>query len=109
MPPVRRSVLAALIAALSAPAKSPKLVPGNSLFSFEKAASNAAVNTSTAPTARPSSSDAPSAAPFPVSYITEKPLTDRAAAAATSAAALRLMSEPQALRVGERRQLKLLR
>jgi general secretion pathway protein D len=98
---------AARDAALSAPAESPKLVPGNSLFSFEKAANNSTVNNSTAPTTRPSSSDTPPAA-FPVSYITEKPLTDRAAATATSAAALRLMSEPQALRVGERRQLKLL-
>jgi general secretion pathway protein D len=88
--------------AVSAPAQSPKLVPGNSLFSFEKSSSN----NSTSPTARPSSTNA--AAEFPVSYITEKPLTDRAAAVASSAAALRLMSDPQALRVGERRQLKLL-
>jgi general secretion pathway protein D len=116
---------------LTAPAESPKLVPGNSLFSFEKATPSApqssqaspanvspervtSANNPTAPTTRPSSSNAPSAsnassAPsFPVSYITEKPLTDRAAATASSAAALRLMSEPQALRVGERRQLKLL-
>ncbi|HJQ33338.1 MAG TPA: secretin N-terminal domain-containing protein [Pyrinomonadaceae bacterium] len=92
--------------AVSAPAESPKLVPGNSLFSFEKTKSNATVNNPTAPTARPSSSN--SATEFPVSYITEKPLTDRAAAVASSAAALRLMSDPQALRVGERRQLKLL-
>ncbi len=91
---------------VSAPAQSPKLVPGNSLFSFEKTTSNATVNNSASPTARPSSSN--SAAEFPVSYITEKPLTDRAAAVASSAAALRLMSDPQALHVGERRQLKLL-
>jgi hypothetical protein len=132
-PAARDAALSAPAESPTATAQSPKLVPGNSLFSFEKATPAASkssqgspanvstardvsannstaptTNNATAPTARPSSSDAPSAAAFPVSYITEKPLTDRAAAAASSAAALRLLSEPQALRVGERRQLKLL-
>jgi general secretion pathway protein D len=105
-PATRDAALSTPAESSTATAESPKLVPGNSLFSFEKAANNAAANNATAPTTPPSSSNAPSS--FPVSYITEKPLTDRAAATASSAAALRLMSEPQALRVGERRQLKLL-
>ncbi len=62
-----------------------KRVAGNSLFSFGQPSQPAAV-----------------------SVITEKPLTDRAAASASSAASLRLMSEPRPLRVGERRQLKVL-
>jgi hypothetical protein len=72
-------------------------VVGNSLFSNVPAAAvrNASLT-----------SEAPAAAP--VSVITEKPLTDLAGAAATSAASLRLMSEPSPLRVGERRQLKVL-
>lgn len=72
-------------------------VSGNSLFSNVPAATmrNASLT-----------SEAPAAAP--VSVITEKPLTDLAAATATSAASLRLMSEPSPLRVGERRQLKVL-
>ncbi len=74
-----------------------KPVSGNSLFSNVPAATikNASLNP-----------EAPAAAP--VSVITEKPLTDLAAATATSAASLRLMSEPTPLRVGERRQLKVL-
>ena len=83
----------------------PKRVAGNSLFSFERAEQAAA------PAARVRrvslTEEAPAAAPA-LSVITEKPLTDRAAASASSAAALRLMSEPRPLRVGERRQLKLL-
>jgi hypothetical protein len=77
-----------------------KLSPGNSLFSFEKPAPARVA-------ARDVSYTAPAAA-VPVSVITEKALTDREAATATSAASLRLMSEPRALRVGERRQLKVL-
>ncbi len=74
-----------------------KPVSGNSLFSNVPAATmkNASLT-----------SEAPAAAP--VSVITEKPQTDLAAATATSAASLRLMSEPTPLRVGERRQLKVL-
>jgi general secretion pathway protein D len=85
-----------------------KQVPGNSLFSFERQATathkDASLN-ATAATMRDASliSEAPA-----VSVITEKPLTDRAAATATSAASLRLMSEPSPLRVGERRLLKVL-
>ncbi|HZB43607.1 MAG TPA: secretin N-terminal domain-containing protein, partial [Pyrinomonadaceae bacterium] len=74
-----------------------KPVAGNSLFSNVPAAT--ARNASL-------SSEAPAAAP--VSVITEKPQTDLAAATATSAASLRLLSEPSPLRVGERRQLKVL-
>jgi general secretion pathway protein D len=74
-----------------------KPVAGNSLFSNVPAVTmkNASL-TSGVPAATP------------VSVITEKPLTDHAAATATSAASLRLMSEPSPLRVGERRQLKVL-
>jgi general secretion pathway protein D len=82
----------------------PKPVADNSLFSFERPAQTAA------PAARLRRAsltvEAPSAAA--VSVITEKPLTDRASASASSAASLRLMSEPRPLRVGERRQLKVL-
>jgi hypothetical protein len=74
-------------------------VANNSLFSFEKSATTAAAARNASLTAE---------APAPVSVITEKPLTDRAAATASSAASLRLMSEPRPLRVGERRQLKVL-
>jgi hypothetical protein len=88
-------------AALSTPAQSPKPVPGNSLFSLVQPSP-----TATQPPRSSSSSN--TAANVPISYVTEKPLTDRASASAVSAAALRLLSEPQALRVGERRQLKVL-
>jgi general secretion pathway protein D len=92
------------------PEGSAKLVPGDSLFSFERQATAARKPASSgAPaTARDASltSEVPAAAP--VSVITEKPLTDRAATTASSAASLRLMSEPSPLRVGERRQLKVL-
>jgi hypothetical protein len=91
----------------AAPANKPKPaegvfkpVAGNSLFSLEPQAPAAKVGNASL------TSQAPAA--VPVSIITEKPQTDRAAASATSAAALRLMSEPSPLRVGERRQLKLL-
>ncbi|MET0644968.1 MAG: secretin N-terminal domain-containing protein [Pyrinomonadaceae bacterium] len=77
-----------------------KPVAGNSLFSLEQQAPAAKIRNVSL------TSEAPAAAP--VSVITEKPLTDRAAASATSAAALRLMSEPSPLRVGERRQIKVL-
>ncbi|MDT5261744.1 MAG: ral secretion pathway protein [Acidobacteriota bacterium] len=109
-------------------------VAGNSLFSFEKTAQTSANATGDAAMkgapmtrARLISSTNPSVisstiplqsdvsvshisehADIPVSYITEKPLTDSASATAVSAAALRLMSEPRAMRVGERRQLKVL-
>lgn len=93
------------------PQASAKPVPGNSLFSFAQQAQatrKAASLNATAATVKNASltSEAPAAAP--ISVITEKPLTDRAAATATSAASLRLMSEPSPLRVGERRQLKVL-
>ncbi|HEX6183080.1 MAG TPA: secretin N-terminal domain-containing protein [Pyrinomonadaceae bacterium] len=83
-----------------------KRVAGNSLFSFDtpsqpaQAAPAAAVRNASLTTEAPAS--------VPVSVITEKPVTDRAAATASSAASLRLMSEPRPLRVGERRQLKVL-
>ncbi|HEX8148280.1 MAG TPA: secretin N-terminal domain-containing protein [Pyrinomonadaceae bacterium] len=93
------------------PVGSAKVVPGNSLFSLAQQApaarKDASLNDGAASVRDASlTSEAPAAAP--VSVITEKPLTDRAAATATSAASLRLMSEPSPLRVGERRQLKLL-
>jgi general secretion pathway protein D len=77
----------------------PKRVAGNSLFSFDQSAP---------PAARITDASLTVGAPTAVSVITEKPLTDRAAATASSAASLRLMSEPRPLRVGERRQLKVL-
>ncbi|HEX8290262.1 MAG TPA: secretin N-terminal domain-containing protein [Pyrinomonadaceae bacterium] len=89
------------------PVGSARLVPGNSLFSLAQAARRDASLDSPAATARNASLTSEAAA-APVSVITEKPLTDHAAATATSAAALRLMSEPSPLRVGERRQLKVL-
>jgi general secretion pathway protein D len=76
-----------------------KRVAGNSLFSFGQASQ---------PAARVRDASLTTEAPAAVSVITEKPLTDRAAASASSAASLRLMSEPRPLRVGERRQLKVL-
>jgi general secretion pathway protein D len=77
-----------------------KPVAGNSLYSLERQTPEVKVRNASL------TSEAPAA--WPVSVITEKPVTDRAAATATSAAALRLMSEPSPLRVGERRQLKVL-
>ena len=86
------------------PSGSAKLLPGDSLFTFARRApaarGDASLNDSAA-TVRNASLNTEA----PVSVITEKPLKDRAA---TSAASLRLMSEPGPLRVGERRQLKVL-
>jgi hypothetical protein len=93
------------------PQASAKPAPGNSLFSFERQAAPARRDASLgarSPVARDASLTSEGAAFAPVSVITEKPVTDAAAASATSAAALRLMSEPTPLRVGERRQLKVL-
>ena len=73
-----------------------------------------AAQTATRPAARDASqsNDASQSdavpANVPVSYITEKTSTDLAAARATSAAAIRLSANSQAMRVGERRRLKLL-
>lgn len=102
----------------SAPADDPhregasaKPVPGNSLFSLERQATRARKATlpdGPAANARDASFNSELPAAAPVSVITEKSLTGGAAAAATSAASLRLMSEPGPLRVGERRQLKVL-
>ncbi|MBV9926657.1 MAG: hypothetical protein JOZ96_16680 [Acidobacteria bacterium] len=88
------------------PVGSAKVVPGGSLFSFERQATRKdASSNNSAATTRNASLDTGATAGAPVSVITEKPLTERAA---TSAASLRLMSEPEPLRVGERRQLKVL-
>jgi general secretion pathway protein D len=95
-PAAREAVLTAPAATTPSPAETPRPTPGNSLFSFEKPAAAREVSSSAEPPAAPAS------------VITEKAQTDRAAAAATSAAAFRLMSDPSPLRVGERRQLKLL-
>src|SRR3989440_410564 len=73
-----------------------------------------AAQTATRPAARnasqPNDASQSDAVPanVPVSYITEKSSTDLAAARATSAAAIRLSANSQAMRVGERRRLKLL-
>jgi general secretion pathway protein D len=115
-----------LDAVLSAPARSAKPIPGNSLFSFAQPTTT--TTTQQPPSSSSSGSPANVSSPvsaitndasanvqseatraaFPISYVTEKPLTDRASASAVSAAALRLLSEPRALRVGERMTLKLL-
>jgi general secretion pathway protein D len=98
--------------ATPARAESTNAAGSNSLFSLQPDAV-----ASSAPSAPPvenartrarvvNTSQAP--ADFPVSYITERPLADRSGVAATSAAAFRLMAEPQAMHVGERRQIKLL-
>jgi general secretion pathway protein D len=93
-------------------AESPNAAGSNSLFSLQPNA--AAETTSPTPTIENARTRARvvnpprSPADFPVSYITERPLADRSGVAATSAAAFRLMSDPQAMRVGERRQIKLL-
>ena len=92
--------------------ETPTTAGSNSLFSLQPAAAAA-----TAPTVPANENTrtrarvvnpAPAPADFPVSYITERPLADRSGVPATSAAAFRLMSEPRAMRVGERRQIKLL-
>jgi general secretion pathway protein D len=94
-------------------AESPNAAASNSLFSFQPTAA-AATAVPSAPTVENTRTrarvvnPAQSPADFPVSYITERPLADRSGVAATSAAAFRLMSDPQAMRVGERRQIKLL-
>ena len=91
-------------------AESPNAAASNSLFSFQPTAATAP----SAPTVENTRTrarvvnPAQSPADFPVSYITERPLADRSGVAATSAAAFRLMSDPQAMHVGERRQIKLL-
>ncbi|PYT02087.1 MAG: hypothetical protein DMF65_07490 [Acidobacteria bacterium] len=103
----------------SAPAETPRQASGNSLFSFERGAQTS--NTTQARTLDTSSTNARDAsqsndasqssavhASVPVSYITEKSSTDLAPARATSAAAIRLSADSQAMRVGEHRQLKLL-
>ncbi|MFL6254354.1 MAG: secretin N-terminal domain-containing protein [Pyrinomonadaceae bacterium] len=93
------------------PQASAKPVLANSLFSFAEqapATRKAASLDAPAATVKNASLTSEASAAAPVSVITEKPLTDRAAATATSAASLRLMSEPTPLRVGERRQLKVL-
>jgi hypothetical protein len=87
-----------------------KRVAGNSLFSFDTPTQSAARESEAkaAPAAIARNVSMTNEVPAPVSVITEKPLTDRAAASASSAASLRLMSEPRPLRVGERRRLKVL-
>jgi general secretion pathway protein D len=89
-----------------------KRIARNSLFSFETpeqaAAHESAAKAGPAAVVRNVSLTTEAPASLPVSVITEKPLTDRAATSASSAASLRLMSEPRPLRIGERRQLKVL-
>jgi general secretion pathway protein D len=88
-------------------------VGSNSLFSFRPAAA-AASPAPSGPTDENTRTRArvvnptPAPADFPVSYVTERTPADRSGVPATSAAAFRLMSEPRAMRVGERRQIKLL-
>lgn len=88
-------------ASLSSAVETPKRAANNSLFSFMQADAS--------PSQPASNDNLPAAqASAPVAYITEKSLADRENAPATSAAAIRLVAEPQAMRVGERRQLKVL-
>jgi general secretion pathway protein D len=76
----------ALLSVPSAPAEKSSPAAGNSLFSFAQ----------------------PAPASVPVAYVTEKQPDVKSNLNATSAAALRLMSGAQPMRVGERRRLKLL-
>jgi len=95
----------------SVPAATPRQTSGNSLFSFERGAQTSNTTQETARNASQSNDASQSnavPASAPVSYITEKSSTGLAAARATSAASIRLMADSQAMRVGERRQLKLL-
>jgi hypothetical protein len=95
--------------ATPARAESPKSAASNSLFSLQpNAAAPSAPAVENTRTRARVVNPAQSPADFPVSYITERPPADRSGVAATSAAAFRLMSDPQAMRVGERRQIKLL-
>lgn len=75
---------------------------------YKPIASNSLFSNAPALKARDASLNSEAPTDAPVSVITEKPLTDRVTTTATSAASLRLMSEPSPLRVGERRQLKVL-
>ncbi|HST53871.1 MAG TPA: secretin N-terminal domain-containing protein [Pyrinomonadaceae bacterium] len=102
----------------AAPAATPRQASGNSLFSFvnagqEKVAPGRGDASTSAPApfaekGRVGSSANPTNASAPVSYITEKSSTDLASAQATSAAAIRLLADSQAMRVGEHHQLKIL-
>jgi general secretion pathway protein D len=106
-----------------APAEAPRRAVGNSLFSFVNAAKDDAAARTPTNGAASSNTVAPSSASVqareasltgappagaPVSYITEKSPASLDRAGATSVAAMRLTADPQAMRVGERRQLKLL-
>jgi general secretion pathway protein D len=91
-------------------AEAPKPAASNSLFSLQP---NAA--TSPAPSAHADENARtrarvvnPAPADSPVSYTTERNSAERSGAQPTSAAAFRLMADQQPLRVGERRELKLL-
>jgi general secretion pathway protein D len=88
-------------------AATPDADGSNSLFSLRPDAAPQRTNENTKTRARVVNNE-PRPADFPVSYITERPLPDRSGEPATSAAAFRLMAEPQAMHVGERRQIKLL-
>jgi len=92
-------------AVLSAPEEKPKPAAGNSLFSFARPAPAGDANQTPARDTRQPSATAVS---LPVAYVTEKQPNVKSSVNATSAAALRLMSDAQPMRVGERRRLKLL-
>jgi general secretion pathway protein D len=83
---------------------------GNSLFSLAQPASDAfAGRTPSSELRAPGQATrADAAASAPAADITEKSPASKTDAGATSAAALRLMSDSQPMRVGERRRLKLL-
>ncbi|HYY96663.1 MAG TPA: secretin N-terminal domain-containing protein, partial [Pyrinomonadaceae bacterium] len=83
---------------------------GNSLFSLAQPApsSDAGLTPSREPGAPGAATRAGASASAPAAYITEKSPATKSDAGATSAAALRLMSDSQPMRVGERRRLKLL-
>lgn len=88
-----------------------KPLADNSLFSFEKAAQmKAEPQSSTREVSLVSEDNSTSVTPTSVDETVAKrrPIAGRSNATAVSAASLRLMSDPQAMRVGERRQLKLL-
>jgi general secretion pathway protein D len=110
---------AARDAVLSVPGEKPVQTSGTSLFSFAQSAPPSDAQRTPArdvnqmPPARDVRQPSAAAAGVlaestPVAYVTEQSPADRSGANATSAAALRLMSDSQPMRVGERRRLKLL-
>jgi general secretion pathway protein D len=98
-------------AAFSEKGETRKPTTDNSLFSFEKAAQTKPQQSSSMrDVSLVSEDDSTSATPTSIvePVVNAKPFAARSNATTVSAASLRLMADPQPMRVGERRQLKLL-